>query len=115
MDLSFVSAGFGAYFLIVVISYMLLASPDVDWLWGVISLILSWVVVAIPGYYLTEEKLALIINFISANPGVLVLLFLLTLLALYKIMKQFTEGASDSKDIDEIMALLARSKQTKYR
>jgi len=54
----------------------------------------------------------LITNFISANPGVLVLLFLLTLLALYKIMKQFTEGGSDSKDIDEIISLLAHSRQT---
>ncbi|MCC5998871.1 MAG: hypothetical protein LM573_07315 [Thermofilum sp.] len=69
MDLSLVSAGFGAYFLLVVISYMLLSSPDVNWLWGVISLILSWVVIAIVGYYITEENLALIINFISANPG----------------------------------------------
>lgn len=54
----------------------------------------------------------MITNFISANPGVLVLLFLLTLLALYKIMKQFTEGGSDSKDIDEIISLLAHSRQT---
>jgi hypothetical protein len=107
MDLSFVSAGFGAYFLIVVISYMLLSSPDVDWLWGVISLILSWVVVAILGYYITEENLALITNFISANPLVLVLLFILTWLVLYTIMRQFTEGTFDSKDVDEIMALLA--------
>jgi hypothetical protein len=107
VDLSLVSAGFGAYFLLVVISYMLLSSPDVDWLWGVISLILSWVVIAILGYYITEENLALIINFISANPGVLVLLFILTWLDLYAIMRQFTEGTFDSKDIDEIMALLA--------
>jgi hypothetical protein len=107
VDLSLVSAGFGAYFLLVVISYMLLSSPDVDWLWGVISLILSWVVIAILGYSLTEENLALIINFISANPGVLVLLFILTWLALYTIMRQFTEGVFNSKDVDEIMALLA--------
>jgi uncharacterized protein YhhL (DUF1145 family) len=107
VDLSLVSAGFGAYFLLVVISYMLLSSPDVNWLWGVISLILSWVVVAVLGYYITEENLYLIINFISANPLVLVLLFILTWLVLYKIMKQFTEGAFDSKDVDEIMALLA--------
>jgi uncharacterized protein YhhL (DUF1145 family) len=107
VDLSLVSAGFGAYFLLVVISYMLLSSPDVNWLWGVISLILSWVVIAIVGYYITEENLSLIINFISANPGVLVLLFILTWLALYTIMRQFTEGTFDSKDIDEIMALLA--------
>jgi hypothetical protein len=52
----------------------------------------------------------LITNFISANPGVLVLLFILTWLVLYKIMKQFTKGGSDSKDIDEIIALLARAR-----
>jgi uncharacterized protein YhhL (DUF1145 family) len=86
---------------------MLLSSPDVNWLWGVISSILSWVVVAVLGYYITEESLYLITNFISANPLVLVLLFILTWLALYTIMRQFTEGTFDSKDIDEIMALLA--------
>jgi len=107
VDPTLVATGFGAYFFLLVISYMLLSSPDVNWLWGVISSILSWVVVAVLGYYITEESLYLITNFISANPLVLVLLFILTWLALYTIMRQFTEGNFDSKDIDEIMALLA--------
>jgi uncharacterized protein YhhL (DUF1145 family) len=106
MDPTLVATGFGAYFFLLVISYMLLSSPDVDWLWGVTSLILSWVVVAVLGYYITEESLYLITNFISANPLVLVLLFILTWFVLYTIMRQFTEGTFDSKDVDEIMALL---------
>jgi len=107
VDLFLVSAGFGAYFLLMVISYILLSSPDVDWLWGVISLILSWVVVAVLGHYITEEYFYVFTKFISGNILAQVLLLFFTWLVLYAIMRRFTEGAFDSRDLDEIAALLA--------
>uniref|UniRef100_A0A7C1P6I7 Uncharacterized protein n=1 Tax=Thermofilum pendens TaxID=2269 RepID=A0A7C1P6I7_THEPE len=90
-----------------VISYILLSSPDVDWLWGVISLILSWVVVAVLGHYITEEYFYVFTKFISGNILAQVLLLFFTWLVLYAIMRRFTEGAFDSRDLDEIAALLA--------
>jgi len=107
VDPTLVAAGFSAYFLLLVISYMLLSSPDVDWLWGVISLILSWVVVAVLGHYITEEYFYVFTKFISGNILAQVLLLFFTWLVLYAIMRRFTEGAFDSRDLDEIAALLA--------
>uniref|UniRef100_A0A7C1PC59 Uncharacterized protein n=1 Tax=Thermofilum pendens TaxID=2269 RepID=A0A7C1PC59_THEPE len=87
MDPTLVAAGFSAYFLLLVISYMLLSNPDIDQVWGGLLLALSLLVVVIPSYYVVEEYQKLFIEFITGNTLAFAILIFFAWLFLYTFLK----------------------------
>jgi uncharacterized membrane protein len=96
VNLAVVVAGFGAYFLLMVISYMLLSSPDVNELWGRLLSALSLLPVVVPGYLIVDEYQHVLVEFISGNVLAFVLLCFFAWLFLYYFLKR-------SKAISEII------------
>lgn len=96
MDPAVVVAGFGVYFLLMVISYMLLSSPYVNELWGRLLSALSLLPVVVPGYLIVDEYQHVLVEFISGNVLAFVLLCFFAWLFLYYSLKR-------SKAISEII------------
>ena len=89
MDPVIIATGFAVYFLLIVISYMLLSNPEIDQLWGGILLAFSLVAVSPAGYALEEYTEALA-EFVSKDPLILAMFFLAVLPLLYTAFKHST-------------------------
>jgi hypothetical protein len=88
VDPTIVATGFGAYFFLLVISYMLLSNPDIDQIWGGLLLAFSLLAVAIPSYYVVEEYQNIFTELIGRNILAMTLLFFFAWLFLYIFLKR---------------------------
>ena len=74
------------YFLLVVISYMLLSNPEINQLWGGILLAFS-LLALISVCYALEEHTKALAEFVKKDPLILAMLFLAAWLLLYTVIK----------------------------
>ena len=94
------------YFLLVVISYMLLSNPEINQLWGGILLAFS-LLALISACYALEEYTKALAEFVKKDPLILAMFFLAAWLLLYTVLKHSLppEGLF-SKNIEEVMMLI---------
>jgi len=108
VDPTLVATGFGAYFFLLVISYMLLSNPDIDQIWGGLLLAFSLLAVAIPSYYVVEEYQNIFTGYISGNILAMAMLVFFAWLFLYVFFKRFqpAEGLFSSGWSEEVVYIV---------
>jgi len=82
--------GFAAYFLILVISYILLLNPDIEPFWGGILLAFSLIAIIAPGY----AAIKALLKILSSSPMLLLLLILLFWLIFYPLARSLIKTKS---------------------
>lgn len=108
MDLTLVATGCGAYFFLLVISYMLLSNPDIDQMWGGLLLAFSLLAVAIPSYYVVEEYQNIFTEYVSGNILAMAMLVFFAWLFLYVFFKhiQPAKGLFSSGWSEEVIYIV---------
>jgi len=108
VNLAVVAAGFGAYFFLMVISYMLLSSPDVNELWGRLLSALSLSAVVVPGYLIVDEYQHVLAEFIGGNVLAFVLFWFFAWLFLYYSFRRsgITKRILSSSRAEELATLV---------
>ena len=98
-----VAIGFSAYFLLIVISYILLSNPGIDPIWGGLLLASSLVAVAVPSYYVVEEYQGMLIKLLSGSIAAMAALIFFAWLFLYILLRRVrpAKGLVPSKGAEE--------------
>lgn len=103
--LELIVACLNLYFLLLVVSYILLSSPKIPEAYGLLLLGPGCLLtLAIPGYLLLAEAEEAL-NKALREPLVLALIFLLSFTLLYALLRNVLRGVFGDKRVDEVIAI----------
>jgi hypothetical protein len=103
MNPTLVAMGFSAYFLLIVISYILLSNPDIDPLRGILLLTFSFVAVAVPSCYVVVVRAEMLTKLLSGSIAAVAALVFFAWLFLYILLKRVrpAKGLVSSRGAEE--------------